>query len=195
MSKNQQSFCEEQSTEIAVPQLLPCDASQSSLDSQCSSGYCSDSSIWDVSHHGSLNIAVHLKGSCKRLPKNPNKNDDDHVTKQQLLPVQMISPTVSDDKLANNNYENCFIKNGPSCYENALPLNLHKPPPLPPKPCKKTPYYENHKIAVSHAKMTSVRSNSFPLPGTSTSNDCTCRRTMSSSCQQSVLPAHLIENK
>jgi len=188
---NQQSFHEEQSdcqpSDVPLPAIVQYhnEASQSSLDSQCSSGYCSDCSCAG-SNGGSFRLQNPHKPFPKREKKNSTDNDNDTESKQ-LLPVQVTSPTINDDKLTNNSYNNCFVQNSSGSYENASPLNLHKAPPLPPKPCKKLPLYENCVIAVPNSKEPSTRSKSFPL--TDVPNKCKCR-SMSSSSQLTVALTH-----
>ena len=177
---------EEQFSDI----LLPHNASQSSIDSQCSSGYCSDSSGWVGSHAGSFRSTYtpHLKGTHKQLSKGgkvQSKGDDNPNKANELsLPAQMVSPITDDDKLTKNH----FIPNNEK-YENFSLPNLQKPPPLPPKTWKKKPFYENHMITLP-GKVTSKRSNSFPLVEAPMCSHCT-GRSMSSSSQ---LPAHQSES-
>ena len=183
---------EEQSSDIPLP-IMQHNASQSSLDSQCSSGYCSDSSSWAGSHGGSfrLSYTLHFKGTHKQLPKGGKKQskDDDSPNKanELLLPTQMVSPTTVDDELKNN-HDNNFKPNNER-YENFSPLNLQKPPPLPPKTWKKKPFYENHTITVPD-KVPSKRSNSFPLAEVPMCSHCTGRSMSSSSHLHSALPVY-----
>ena len=184
---------EEQSSDIPLP-IMQHNASQSSLDSQCSSGYCSDSSSWAGSHGGSFRLSYtpHFKGTHKQLPKGGKKQskDDDSPNKanELLLPTQMVSPTTVDDELNKNNHDNNFKPNNER-YENFSPLNLQKPPPLPPKTWKKKPFYENHTITVPD-KVPSKRSNSFPLAEVPMCSHCTGRSMSSSSHLHGALPVY-----
>ena len=172
------------------------DASQSSLESHCSSGYWSDNSSWAGSHYGSFRFN-HLKGTHVQLPKAERKQSKDEcdTNKSKYLSpcAEMVYPTIDDDKVTKNSHENC----NHSSYENVLlSLNSQKPPPLPPRTYKKTPLYENHQIPVpsGNVNVTSKRSNSFPSSEGSTCSHCT-GRSMSSSCQpQAVSPAHQSES-
>ena len=178
---------EEQSLDIP---LLPHDASQSSIDSQCSSGYCSDSSGWAGSHGGSFRLThtPHLKGTHKQLPKRgkiQSRGDDNPNKANELsLPAQLVSPITDDDGLTKKH----LIPNNEN-YESVSPSNLQKPPPLPPRTWKKKPFYENHMITVP-AKEAPKRSNSFPLAEAPVCSYCT-GRSMSSS---SRLPVHHSES-
>ena len=186
-----QLFHEEQPSQIS---LLQNDASQSSLDSQCSSGYCSDASSWAGSQGGSFRLH-HLKGTHKQLPNREKKHskDDKNVTQsKEILPDPIACSSIDDDKYIQNSHENsCIQNNCSSSYENCSPLNLQKTPPLPPKPCKKIPFYENHTIkTASKANVTSECSNSFPFSGGPTGGHCTGRSMSSSGCQQAALSSH-----
>lgn len=185
---NPQLFHDEQ---LSQSSLFQHDASQSSLDSQCSSGYCSDASSWAGSHGGSFRLH-HLK-STHKLSEKKHSKDHGIVNSKETLPDQAARSSKDDNKHIQNNNENNSMQNCSSSYENCSPLNSQKPPPLPPKPCRKTPLYENHTITASKPNVTSERSNSFP--SSATSGHCTGMRSMSSSsCQEPVLSTQLPES-
>ena len=175
---NPQLFHEELPSQFS---LFQHDASQSSLDSQCSSGYCSDASSWAGSHSGSFRL-YQLKGTHKSTEKKQSK-DHQIVKCKETLPDQAACYSIDDNQYIQNSCKNCSIQNHSSSYENCAPLNLLKTPPLPPKPCKKTPLYEN-----ITALKPNERSKSFPSSAGPTSDHCTGRSmSSSSSCQQTAL--------
>ena len=139
-SSSQQLCHEEQPSQAS---LLQYDASQSSLDSQCSSGYCSDASSWAGSHGVSFRLH-HLKGTHKQSPNGEKKQskDDETITKstKETLPDQTACSSIEDNKCIRNSHDNSSIQYCSSSYENCSPLNLQNTPPLPPKPCKKFPF-------------------------------------------------------
>ena len=178
---NPQLFHEEPPSQSSLFQQ---DASQSSLDSQCSSGYCSDASSWAGSHGGSFRLHQ-LKSTHKSSDKKQSK-DHEIVKSKETLSDQVACSSKDDNKHIRNGHENSSIQNY-SSYENCSPLNLQKTPPLPPKPCRKPPLYENHTITALKPNATSERSNSFPSSVGPTSGHCTGRSMSSSSCQQAAV--------
>ena len=131
-------------------------SSQASADSQCSSGYYSESSVCSLSdsrNDGFLlnsSKALYPKGTCKRLKciekkyrgcSSSSSMEDDRSSSALKHPKCHSTSTNSCPQ----SYQNCFTHSSTTNnYENASALNESDAPPLPPRPCKKkTPVYEN----------------------------------------------------